>query len=79
MLAIIVQQNAEICEDSHMEQPCDEVYYTPEEVAQKLKVSLRTIKEHLLRGRLKGFKVGRLWRIRASDLEEFTRMEEGNR
>jgi hypothetical protein len=30
-----------------MGQPCEEEYYTPEEAAQKLKVSLRTIKEHL--------------------------------
>jgi acetyl-CoA synthetase len=51
-----------------MSQPCEEEFFTPEEVAQKLKVSLRTIKTHLLRGRLKGVKVGRLWRIRTSDL-----------
>jgi excisionase family DNA binding protein len=55
-----------------MGQPCAEEYYTPEELAQKLKVSLRAIKEHLLRRRLKGFKVGRLWRIRGLDLEACT-------
>jgi acetyl-CoA synthetase len=54
-----------------MTQPCEEEFYTPDEVAQKLKVSLRTIKTHLLSGQLKGVKVGRLWRIRASDLEAF--------
>ena len=58
-----------------MPDPCTEEYFTPEEVAEKLKVSLRTIKEHLLRGRLKGVKVGRLWRIRASDLEAFLQGE----
>jgi excisionase family DNA binding protein len=62
-----MQQN----EGDHMTQPYQEEYFTPEEVAQKLKVSLRTIKSHLISGRLKGVKVGRLWRIRASDLEAF--------
>ena len=59
-----------------MTQPCEEEFFTPEEVAQKLKVSLRTIKEHLLRGRLKGVKVGRLWRIRATDLEAFLQAQQ---
>ena len=54
-----------------MSEPRTEEYFTPEEVAEKLKVSLRTIKTHLLSGQLKGVKVGRLWRIRASDLEAF--------
>jgi acetyl-CoA synthetase len=54
-----------------MTTPCTEEYFTPEELAQKLKVSLRTIKKYLLDGSLKGVKVGRLWRVRASDLENF--------
>jgi acetyl-CoA synthetase len=54
-----------------MSQPCEEEYFTPEELADKLKVSYRTIKKYLLDGSLKGVKVGRLWRIRASDLEAF--------
>jgi DNA-directed RNA polymerase specialized sigma24 family protein len=46
-----------------MGQPCEEEYYSPGEVAQKLRVSPRTIKEHLLRARLNSFKVGPLWHI----------------
>jgi hypothetical protein len=61
--AFIVQQNPGIREDNHMGQPYEEEYYTPEEVAQKLRVSPRTIKEHLLRARMNDFKVGRLWHI----------------
>lgn len=44
---------------------------TPEEVAQKLKVSRRTIYLWLRQGRLKGVKVGDLWRIPESALREF--------
>lgn len=48
---------------------------TPEEVARKLKVSRRTIYLWLRQGRLKGVKVGDLWRIPESALREF--IEEG--
>jgi len=44
---------------------------TPEEVARKLKVSRRTIYLWLRQGRLKGVKVGDLWRIPESALREF--------
>jgi excisionase family DNA binding protein len=54
-----------------MSQPCEDEYFTPEELADKLKVSYRTIKKYLLEGSLKGVKVGRLWRVRASDLKAF--------
>jgi excisionase family DNA binding protein len=60
-----------------METPCGEEFFTPEEVAHKMKVSLRTVKSHLLSGRLRGVKFGRLWRIRASDLEAFLAQQRG--
>jgi len=44
---------------------------TPEEVAEILTVKLRTVSEWLRTGKLKGVKVGALWRIRESDLEAF--------
>jgi excisionase family DNA binding protein len=47
--------------------------YTPEQVAEQLQVSLKTVTNYLREGRLKGFKVGRLWRITEDDLEEFLR------
>ncbi|MEM4625767.1 MAG: helix-turn-helix domain-containing protein [Candidatus Pacearchaeota archaeon] len=47
--------------------------YTPEEVAEILKVSVITVKKWLRSGELKGIKVGKFWRIREEDLEEFLR------
>lgn len=44
---------------------------TPVEVARRLKVKKRTVLEWLRQGKLKGLKLGRLWRIRARDLENF--------
>jgi excisionase family DNA binding protein len=44
---------------------------TPEEAATRLKVSRLTIGDWLRSGKLKGVKVGRLWRVRERDLENF--------
>jgi len=44
---------------------------TPERVAQLLAVRPKTIRDWLKRGRLKGIRAGRLWRIRERDLESF--------
>lgn len=44
---------------------------TPERVAQLLAVRPKTIRDWLKRGRLKGIRAGRLWRIRERDLEVF--------
>ena len=49
--------------------------YTPDEVANKLKVSKRTVYGWLQNGKLMGFKVGTMWRIRKEALEEFTGMK----
>jgi excisionase family DNA binding protein len=46
-------------------------FLTPEEVAARLKVQPRTVQEWLRTGRLPGLKLGKLWRIRESDLEAF--------
>jgi excisionase family DNA binding protein len=48
-----------------------EKVYTPEGAAAALMVSPKTIREWLRTGRLKGIKIGRLWRVRESDLVEF--------
>ena len=48
-----------------------EKVYTPEQVAEQLQISRYTVMEHLRGGRLKGMKIGKLWRVRESDLEEF--------
>jgi excisionase family DNA binding protein len=44
---------------------------TPVEAAARLKVSRLTLGDWLRSGKLKGVKVGRLWRVRESDLEAF--------
>lgn len=44
---------------------------TPEEVAERLKVSRETVLRWLRNGELKGVKAGKLWRVREEDLQEF--------
>jgi excisionase family DNA binding protein len=45
---------------------------TPEDVAERLSVSPKTILKWLRSGQLKGIKIGgKLWRIREADLEAF--------
>jgi excisionase family DNA binding protein len=44
---------------------------TPEDTAKALAVKPETIREWLRTGKLKGVKIGRLWRVRESDLEIF--------
>ena len=44
---------------------------TPEDVAAWLHISRLTVGNWLRSGKLKGVKVGRLWRVRESDLENF--------
>lgn len=51
---------------------------TPEEAAERLAIKPRTIREWLRntdKGKpgLKGVKIGKLWRIKESDFEEFLR------
>lgn len=44
---------------------------TAEEVATRLNIRSETVRGWIRRGRLRGIRVGRLWRIRESALEEF--------
>jgi acetyl-CoA synthetase len=48
-----------------------ETVYTPNEVAKRLKVDRDTIYKLLQDGELKGKKVGRLWRVSDSNLNEY--------
>jgi excisionase family DNA binding protein len=45
--------------------------YTPQQVAEHLQVSVVWVMRALKAGRLTGFRVGRLWRISAQDLQAF--------
>ncbi len=49
---------------------------TPEQAANRLAVSSRSIREWLRTGKLKGVRAGRLWRIRDRDIEQF--LEDGS-
>lgn len=44
---------------------------TPEQVADRLQISRVTVMDYLRKGRLKGHRVGKLWRIKEQDLEAF--------
>lgn len=46
---------------------------TPDEVAKLLRVSKRTVERLCQSGKLRAIRVGRLWRIPRSSLEEFLR------
>ena len=49
----------------------DEKLLTPEQVAERLQISRWTVMDYLRAGRIKGHRVGRLWRIKEKDLEAF--------
>ena len=44
---------------------------TPPQVAQQLQVNERTVTQWLRRGHLRGFKIGKEWRVSARDLDNF--------
>lgn len=50
-----------------------EPLYTLEEAAQVLKVSERSLAEWLRKGKIRGVKIGRAWRIPESALDEVVR------
>jgi len=54
----------------------DEQIYTVEEVAHKLRVDVRTVREWIRRGDLVAMDVGREYRIRQSNLDDFIRRRE---
>jgi len=51
----------------------------PQEVAERLNVSVRTVRIWLWKGVLKGVKIGRVWRVREKDLEDFIKKAEKGR
>jgi len=53
-----------------MNEPIDKLY-TPEEAAEVLRVKTRTVMEWLRQSKLKGVKLGKLWRIKESELKAF--------
>ncbi len=52
-----------------------DILLAPEEAAARISVSPRSIREWLRKGKIKGVKAGRLWRIREKELERFLGLE----
>jgi excisionase family DNA binding protein len=52
-----------------------DILLAPEEAAARISVSPRSIREWLRKGKIKGVKAGRLWRIRETELERFLGFE----
>jgi len=51
----------------------EEDFYTVEELAKKLRVKVYTIREYIRKGQLVAYKVGRDYRIKKEDYEDFLR------
>ena len=49
----------------------DEQLLTPQQVAKRFQVGERTVTQWLRKGHLRGFKVGKEWRVSAQDLTAF--------
>ena len=49
----------------------DKKLLTPTDIANHLQVNERTVTKWLRRGHLRGFKIGKEWRVSARDLEYF--------
>lgn len=52
-----------------------EVYYTPKEISEKLKLNISTVYKWIREGRLKAVKLGDVWRIPESELNRLLRGE----
>lgn len=53
-----------------IESALNDEYYTPQEVADLLKLHYNTIRRMIKSGELPAEKIGRQWRIRRADLEQ---------
>jgi excisionase family DNA binding protein len=49
----------------------DQDLYTVEEVAQRLKLNVRTVRQYLRRGQLQGTRIGKQYRVTRAELELF--------
>ncbi len=49
----------------------EEKLLTPPQVATRLQVNERTVTQWLRKGHLRGFKIGKEWRVSTRDLEAF--------
>jgi excisionase family DNA binding protein len=50
--------------------PAQPVYLTVEEVAGRLKVKEKTVRDWIARGMIEAYKIGKVWRIRSDHLDQ---------
>lgn len=55
-----------------------ENYYTPQEVANKLKLNVRTLYKWIREGRLYAVKLGDVWRIPETELNRLLGVDQGS-
>lgn len=49
----------------------EDILWTPPQVAERLQVNERTVTQWLRKGHLRGFKIGKEWRVAQRDLQAF--------
>ena len=49
----------------------DDEIYTPIEIAKKLKISKEAIYLYIKNGKLPAFRIGKFWRIKGKDINDF--------
>jgi len=57
----------------------EEIYYTPKELADRFKVTTQAIQKWIREGKLDGIKLGNVWRVSESALQEFINKSTGSR
>jgi len=57
----------------------DEIFFTPNEVAKKFKVTRQAVNKWVREGKLKAVKLSSLWRIPESSLQEFIKSNQGHK
>jgi excisionase family DNA binding protein len=55
-----------------------EELFTPQEVAQKLKIDMSTVYRWIREGRLKAVKIGHFWRVSESELSRLLKGDKEN-
>ncbi len=49
----------------------EDILWTPPQVAERLQINERTVTQWLRKGHLRGFKIGKEWRVAQRDLQAF--------
>jgi excisionase family DNA binding protein len=55
----------------------EERYWTPEDIADRLKINVRTVVRWITAKKLRAIRVGKQWRVPDSAIREFVEQQEG--